>query len=56
MNTSYISRSIYYYNAITYCRDSKGELKISKRTNNFLKDVFSKIIKMQYHMLKRMEN
>lgn len=47
MNTSYISRSIYYYNAITYCRDSKGELKISKRTNNFLKDVFSKIIKMQ---------
>ena len=42
-----IVRSIYYYNALVYCRDSEGELKKTNKTSELLKDVFSKIKKMQ---------
>ena len=45
-----IVRSIYYYNALVYCRDIEGELKKTNKTSELLKDVFSKIKKMQAQM------
>ncbi len=47
MKKDTISRSIYYYNAMVFCRDVEGELKCSKKTNSLLGDVFSKIQSMQ---------
>lgn len=44
---STVSRSIYYYNAIMYHRDSKGNLQHSNKVDSIIKNVFSEIKKMQ---------